>query len=77
MLVVYVVESDNGLMFEHHNLIDSELNRSIKDELNTLIKIFENLKNKYQKSLITIEDELKQSENKIDTYLSALGYFDE
>ncbi len=62
---------------KHHTLIDSELNRGIKEELNTLVKIFENLKNKYQKSLITIEDELKQSENKIDTYLSALGYFDE
>ncbi|MCT7486189.1 type I restriction-modification system subunit M [Aliarcobacter cryaerophilus] len=62
---------------KHHNLIDSELNRSIKDELSTLIKIFENLKNKYKKSLIKIEDELKQSENKIDKYLNALGYFDE
>ena len=62
---------------KHHALIDSELNRGIKEELNTLVKIFENLKNKYQKSLITIEDELKQSEETIDTYLSALGYFDE
>ena len=62
---------------KHHTLIDSELNRGIKEELNTLVKIFENLKNKYQKSLITIEDELKQSEETIDTYLSALGYFDE
>ena len=62
---------------KHHTLIDSELNRSINDELNTLIKIFENLKNKYQMSLINIEDSLKISEEKIDKYLSALGYFDE
>ena len=62
---------------KHHTLIDSELNRSIKDELNTLIKIFENLKNKYQTSLINIENSLKISEEKIDKYLSALGYFDE
>ena len=55
----------------------SELNRSIKDELNTLIKVFENLKNKYQMSLINIENSLKESEEKIDKYLSALGYFDE
>jgi len=62
---------------KHHILIDSELNRSIKEELNTLIKIFENLKSKYLKSLVNIEDELKESETKIDSYLSALGYFDE
>ena len=62
---------------KHHTLIDSELNRTIKDELNTLIKIFENLKNKYQTSLINIENSLKMSEEKIDKYLSALGYFDE
>jgi len=62
---------------KHHTLIDSELNRSIKDELNTLIKIVENLKNKYQMSLINIENSLKISEEKIDKYLSALGYFDE
>lgn len=62
---------------KHHSLIDNELNHGIKEELNVLIKIFENLRNKYQKSLSTIEDELKQSEEKIANYLSALGYFDE
>lgn len=62
---------------KHHTLIDSELNRSIKDELNTLIKIFENLKNKYQMSLINIENSLKISEEKIDEFLTTLGYFDE
>lgn len=62
---------------KHHSLIDTELNRGIKEELNTLVKIFENLKNKYQKNLVTIEDELKQNEEKIDSYLSALGYLDE
>jgi type I restriction enzyme M protein len=62
---------------KHHTLIDDELNRSIKEELNTLIKIFENLKNKYQISLVSIESSLKESEEKIDSYLSILGYLDE
>ena len=62
---------------KHFSLIESELNRGIKKKLNTLISIFENFKNKYEKSLISIEDELEQSEAKINEYLKALGYLDE
>lgn len=67
-------EAKELTLTKHHTLIENELNRGIKEELNSLIKIFENLKNKYQKSLVTIEDELAQSEEKIDNYLKALGY---
>ena len=77
MSVITNDEAKELTLKKHHALIDNELNRSIKDELNTLIKIFENLKNKYQMSLINIENSLKISEEKIDKYLSALRYFDE
>lgn len=70
-------EAKKLILKKHHALIDTELNKGIKEELTTLIKIFENLKNKYLKSLLTIEDELKESEEKIDKYLSTLGYLDE
>lgn len=62
---------------KHLALIESELNRGVKEELNTLVAVFENLKNKYEKSLISIEEELRESEETIDGYLKALGYFDE
>lgn len=62
---------------KHHSLIYNELNIKIKDELNNLIKIFENFQNKYQKSLQTLENELKQSEDKINKFLKTLGYLDE
>ena len=62
---------------KHLTLIESELNRGVKEELNRLISIFENFKSKYEKSLVSIEDELEQSEKKIDEYLEALGYLDE
>jgi type I restriction enzyme M protein len=62
---------------KHHSLIENELNSGIKEELNTLVAIFENFKNKYERSLITIEKELNESQKKIDDYLKALGYLDE
>jgi chromosome segregation ATPase len=62
---------------KHHSLIENELNSGIKEELNTLVAIFENFKNKYERSLITIEEELNESQKKIDDYLKALGYLDE
>lgn len=62
---------------KHFRLIEDELNSELKDELNGLVKIFENLKNKYGRSLIELEEELKLSEEKIDGYLKALGYLDE
>ncbi|MDD3854538.1 type I restriction-modification system subunit M [Sulfurimonas sp.] len=62
---------------KHHNLISSELNSGLKEELNTLYKIFENLDAKYAKSLKDIEDSLEKSETKIDKYLRDLGYIGE
>ena len=62
---------------KHLRLIESELNHGVKEELTTLVSIFENLKNKYEKSLVSIEDELKSSEIKINEYLKSLGYLDE
>ena len=62
---------------KHLTLIESELNRGVKEELTTLITVFENLKSKYEKSLLSIEEELNKSEEKIDSYLKALGYLDE
>ncbi len=59
---------------KHHALIQNELDKSLKEELGALVKIFDNLSEKYKKSLRHIEDELKKAESKIDGYLRALGY---
>lgn len=76
-LIITPDEAKELTLKKHHSLIYNELNIKIKDELNNLIKIFENFQNKYQKSLLTLENELKQSENKINEFLKTLGYLDE
>jgi len=62
---------------KHFALIKNELEDALKEELNALYRIFENLEAKYAKSLETIEASLEQSEQKIEAYLKALGYIGE
>ena len=61
---------------KHYGLIKNELESTLKEELNALCRIFENLHAKYAKSLEAIDKSLEQSEQKIEAYLKALGYID-
>ena len=60
-----------------YNLIQKELNKELNEEVNNLVAFLENLKNKYSVSLINLENELKESENRLNKYLKELGYIDE
>ncbi len=71
------LEAKELTLKKHLRLIENELNSGLKEELNALIAIFENLNEKYTRSLEVIEKELKDSEDTINGYLKALGYFDE
>jgi len=72
------LEEIKTLVFEKfYILMQNELNKEINEELDNLIAFLKNLKEKYSISLIDLENELKESENKLNKYLKELGYIDE
>lgn len=65
------------LLDKFYNIIDEQLNKYLNDEKKEIIKIFENLWDKYKISLTQLKEERDEEVQKLDEYLISLGYYNE
>jgi type I restriction enzyme M protein len=63
-------------MSQFYQVIESQLDRYLNNEKKILIKIFENLWDKYKTSLEELKQERDQEVKKLDDFLTKLGYYD-
>jgi type I restriction enzyme M protein len=64
------------IMSQFYQVIESQLDRYLNNEKKILIKIFENLWDKYKTSLEELKQERDQEVKKLDDFLTKLGYYD-
>jgi len=62
------------LLEKFHNLIDEQLDKYLNSEKKEIIKIFENLWDKYKVSVKELEEERAKTKKELDNYLYQLRY---
>jgi len=67
-------EAKDLILTRFYEVIDGQLNKYLNNEKKTLIKIFENLWDKYKISLGAIRQERDKEIRKLDEFLKTLGY---
>lgn len=65
-----------GLLLEKfYDIVEEQLNRHLNAEKKEIIKIFENLWDKYKVSLAALKEERDEETKKLDEFLEKLGYY--
>ena len=65
------------LLDKFYNLINEQLTRYLNTEKKEIIKIFENLWDKYKVSLLELNEERNREVKKLNEFLENLGYYRE
>ena len=68
-------EAKELLLEKFHNLIDEQLNKYLNAEKKEIVKIFENLWDKYKISLKELIQEKDMEVKKLDEFLTKLWYY--
>jgi type I restriction enzyme M protein len=68
-------EAKELIIGRFYRVIESYLEKEINNEKKALIKIFENLWDKYQTSLEELKEERDQEVRKLEEFLAGLGYY--
>ena len=70
-------ETKELLLDKFYNLINEQLTRYLNTEKKEIIKIFENLWDKYKVPLLELKEERDREAKKLDEFLEKLGYYRE
>ncbi|MDR9770704.1 hypothetical protein [Acetomicrobium sp.] len=68
-------EAKDLLLEKFYDIIEEQLNRHLNAEKKEIIKIFENLWDKYKVSLFALKQERDEETKKLDEFLEKLGYY--
>jgi len=63
------------LLEKFYDIVEEQLNQHLNAEKKEIIKILENLWDKYKVSLATLKEERDEETKKLDEFLEKLGYY--